>query len=221
MGLFQRVTTANSQEKSPAQQDIEMHPETTEPTAPQSFRDRFFPSYPHHVNEAGFKVTRGIAPEGESGRSWIHPWHFLRICFRSSCRASMIVNVLWPFVPAALAVRYARPDLNLVIFILSYIAMVPSANLVGFAGQEFGRKLPRVFGVLAETTFGSIVEIVLFMVLLTEGEYAVIQAAILGSILATMLLCLGLCFFVGGMRRDEQTFDDAISEVGNGLLLIA
>jgi len=133
----------------------------------------------------------------------------------------MIVNVLWPFVPAALAIRYARPDLNLVIFILSYIAMVPSANLVGFAGQEFSRKLPRVFGVLVETTFGSIVEIVLFMVLLTEGEYAVIQAAILGSILATMLLCLGLCFFVGGMRRDEQTFDEAISEVGNGLLLIA
>jgi Ca2+:H+ antiporter len=133
----------------------------------------------------------------------------------------MYVNVLWPFVPAALAVRYARPDLNVVIFILSYIAMVPSANLVGFAGQEFSRKLPRVLGVLMETTFGSIVEIVLFMVLLTQGEYKVIQAAILGSILATMLLCLGLCFFAGGLRRDEQTFDEAISEVGNGLLLIA
>lgn len=133
----------------------------------------------------------------------------------------MFVNILWPFVPAALAVRYARPDLNVVIFILSYIAMVPSANLVGFAGQEFSRKLPRVLGVLMETTFGSIVEIVLFMVLLTQGEYLVIQAAILGSILATMLLCLGLCFFAGGLRRDEQTFDEAISEVGNGLLLIA
>ena len=72
-----------------------------------------------------------------------------------------------------------------------------------------------------ETTFGSIVEIVLFMVLLTKGQYPVIQAAILGSILATMLLCLGLCFFAGGLRRDEQTFDEAISEVGNGLLLIA
>lgn len=133
----------------------------------------------------------------------------------------MAINVLWPFVPAALSVRYARPDLNKIIFILSYIAMVPSANLVGFAAQEFSRKLPRVFGVLMETTFGSIVEIVLFMVLLRQGEFAVIQAAILGSILATMLLCLGLCFFAGGIRRNELVFDDAISEVGNGLLLIA
>ncbi|OBT91229.1 hypothetical protein VE02_00290 [Pseudogymnoascus sp. 03VT05] len=120
-----------------------------------------------------------------------------------------------------MAVRYARPDLSLTIFILSYIAMVPSANLVGFAGQEFSRKLPRVLGVLMETTFGSIVEIVLFMVLLTQGEYLVIQAAILGSILATMLLCLGLFFFAGGLRRNKQIFDEAISEVGNGLLLIA
>lgn len=140
---------------------------------------------------------------------------------KSSCTASKYLNLLWPVVPAALAVRYARPDLKLLIFILSYIAMVPSANLVGFAGQEFSRKLPRVFGVLMETTMGSIVEIVLFLVLLSQGQYMVIQAAILGSILATMLLCLGMCFFVGGMRHEEQTFDDAISEVGNGLLLIA
>lgn len=49
----------------------------------------------------------------------------------------------------------------------------------------------------------------------------VIQAAILGSILANLLLCLGFCFFVGGMNRDEQDFDEAISEVGSGLLLVA
>jgi Ca2+:H+ antiporter len=131
------------------------------------------------------------------------------------------VNILWPLVPAAIAVKYARGDLNLAVFILSYMAMVPCANLVGFAGQELGRKLPRVIGILSETTLGSIVEIVLFMVLLTRDEFVVIQAAILGSILSTMLLCLGLCFFFGGMRRDEQVFEEAVSEVGNGLLLTA
>lgn len=221
MAIFQRATKApDAEEKgtSSTDVDVEMNSPSSAPAA--VVEKRRFPGQ-HVVNGAGLRVTKGIAPDGESGRSWIHPWHFLRICFISSCRASMWVNVLWPFVPAALAVRYARPDLSVVIFILSYIAMVPSANLVGFAGQEFSQKLPRVLGVLMETTFGSIVEIVLFMVLLTRGEYHVIQAAILGSILATMLLCLGLCFFVGGLRRNEQTFDDAVSEVGNGLLLIA
>jgi calcium/proton exchanger cax len=59
------------------------------------------------------------------------------------------------------------------------------------------------------------------VVLLTRHQYEVIKAAILGSILATQLLCLGLCFFAGGMRRDEQEFDEVVSEVGSGLLLTA
>lgn len=74
---------------------------------------------------------------------------------------------------------------------------------------------------LTPPSCGSIVEIVLFMILLKQKQFLVIKAAILGSILATMLLCLGLCFLVGGMRREEQTFSDAISEAGSGILLTA
>jgi Ca2+:H+ antiporter len=175
----------------------------------------------HRVNHNGHKITKYIAPDGESGRKGIHPFHFFKICWSSASDVSRAVNVLWPVVPAALAVRYARPELHLTIFILNYIAMVPCANLIGFSGQELARKLPRVFGVLLETTLGSVVEIVLFMVLLKHEKYQVIQAAILGSILATLLLCLGMCFFVGGMRSSEQHFEEAVSEVGSGLLLTA
>ncbi|KAL8635502.1 MAG: hypothetical protein Q9228_007010 [Teloschistes exilis] len=188
----------------------------------------------HHpvFNHNGHKVTKGIHPDGESGRKGVHPHHFLRISARSTSKVSMAVNVLWPFVPAAIAVRYARPDAHVWIFALNYIAMVPTANLIGFAGQELARKLPKVFGVLLETFLGGIVEIVLFMVLLRKnnddpaaGTYnqfiPVIRAAILGSILANLLLCMGFCFFAGGLRRDEQDFDGAISEVGSGLLLTA
>lgn len=86
---------------------------------------------------------------------------------------------------------------------------------------------------LLETFLGGIVEIVLFMVLLRKNNddptdvegynnfIPVIRAAILGSILANVLLCLGFCFFAGGLRRAEQEFDPAISEVGSGLLMTA
>ena len=80
-------------------------------------------------------------------------------------------------------------------------------------------------GLILETFIGGIVEIVLFMVLLHNSVdnnlIPVIRAAILGSILANLLLCLGFCFFAGGLRRDEQVFDEVISEVGNGQLLMA
>lgn len=106
----------------------------------------------HHHHPPAPKSWFPIREEGESGRSGIHPWHFLRIVFRSSSLASRLVNVLWPVVPAAIAVRYAAPHQDLAIFILAYIAMVPCANLVGFAGQNLAKKVPHVFGVLAETT---------------------------------------------------------------------
>ena len=83
----------------------------------------------------------------------------------------------------------------------------------------------KLLGLILETFLGGIVEIVLFMVLLHNSVNTslipVIRAAILGSILANLLLCLGFCFFVGGLRKKEQEFDEVISEVGNGQLLMA
>lgn len=175
-------------------------------------------------NENRHSVPR-IGTNGESGRKGFHPIHFLKICFRSTTRASAFVNILWPVVPVAIAMHFARPDLHVAIFVLNYIAMVPSANLLDFAGSEFARKLDPRLGGLVEALCPSLVEVVLFMALLhmdTNGNYIpVIQAAILGSILANLLLCLGLCFFFGGLRRDEQEFHDVISETGSGLLLVA
>ncbi|PKY05322.1 hypothetical protein P168DRAFT_234326 [Aspergillus campestris IBT 28561] len=171
----------------------------------------------HHADSAIFRVDTA----GESGRSGIHPFLFLKVCFRSTCTLSMLVNVLWPFVPPAIVLHFVRPDLHVWVFALNYIAMVPSANLLGFAGGELAKKLPKVLGVLLETTLSSVVEIVLFMVLIKNDSFVVIQAAILGSILANLLLCLGLCFFLGGFGREEQVFHEAVSEVGSGLLLVA
>lgn len=98
--------------------------------------------------------------------------------------------------------------------------------------------MPKVAGILIETTLGSVVEVTLFIALIVkhkagteDGEdngdegnlIPTIQAAILGSILTNLLLCLGLCFFVGGIRRHEenQKFHAVVSEVGNGVLLVA
>ncbi|KAH8656237.1 putative vacuolar calcium ion transporter [Tricladium varicosporioides] len=145
----------------------------------------------------------------------------MSICWRSTSGASALCNILWPIVPAAVSIRFIRVDLHLAIFILNYMAMIPCANLIGFAGQELARKLDKVFGVILETTLGSVVEIVMFMVLVRNEQYEVIQAAILGSVLATQLLCLGMCFIIGGLRHEEQDFDAEVGEIGSDLLLTA
>ena len=147
----------------------------------------------HRVNHNGHRVTSGIEPDGESGRKGFHPWHFLRVVWSSSSHISKWTNVLWPFTIAAMVLHFAYVEKSMWIFITAYIGMVPAANTLGFAGQELARKIPKVIGVVLETTLGSVVEIILFMTLISGGHknVPVIQAAILGSILANMLLCLG------------------------------
>jgi Ca2+:H+ antiporter len=184
---------------------------------------------PHHKVHKRRRIR--IKTEGESGRKGFNPKQFSKLTVKSASRASSIVNILWPFVPAAIALHFISGSHHVWTFSICYIAMVPCANLLGYAGQEFARKLPKVAGILIETTLGSVVEIVLFMVLIVKDkpnaepghgnlEY-VIQAAILGSILTNLLLCLGLCFLVGGFKHKEQKFHPIISEVGAGILLVA
>lgn len=93
-----------------------------------------------------------VKTAGESGRRGIHPLHFFKIIWHSSSKISRAVNVLWPFVPAALAVYYTNVGSAALRFSLAYIAMVPCANLIGFSGAELARKMPHMLGVLTETT---------------------------------------------------------------------
>ncbi|KAH7119912.1 vacuolar calcium ion transporter-like protein /H(+) exchanger [Dendryphion nanum] len=180
----------------------------------------------HHI------IPQHIHPDGESGRSGFHPRHFLHVSWKSGSHAAQWVNLLWPFVPVAFILHFVTPHLPLLVFAFSYVAMIPVANLLGFAGQEYARKMPKVSGILIETAFGGIVEIILFLVLIVQHKSGdgssehgnlipVIQAAILGSILTNLLLCLGACFFVGGLRQRSQKFHASISEVGTGLLCVA
>ncbi|KAI4147912.1 MAG: hypothetical protein LQ340_005318 [Diploschistes diacapsis] len=206
--------------------NIDFEPGAPEPsqTGPKPRRRSLYVATHRHL-------PRGVNPAGESHRRGFHPWYFLRICFRSSSIITTFVNILWPAVPAAIALYFIevgqdRPDLEVPVFALNYVAMVPTANLIGFAGQQLATKLPKVLGVIFETFLGSIVEIILLMVLLKQDTISnnlinVIRDAILGSILANMLLCLGACFVVGGIRYESQQFDGVISEVGSGLLLTA
>lgn len=171
-------------------------------------------------NHNGHKVSKGIEPDGESGRRGFHPIMFPLICARSSSRVSMITNILWPFTIAAFILHYTTEN-HLWVFICAYLGLVPAANLLGFAAQELARKLPTVVGVLVECLCGALVELILFIVLIVRHtENTIIKDAIVGSLLANLLLCLGACFFIGGVFTKQQHLHEAITEVGCNLLFL-
>lgn len=165
-------------------------------------------SHSYHPTESDSLLP--IHPDGESHRRGFQPLPFLKIIYTSSNKVSKYVNLLFPITLLALILPLLPSSLHispLLIFTTAYIGMIPSANALGFAGQEFARKMPKVSGILIETAFGSVVEIVLFLVLIlkhVDGKEGVdegngdegnlipiIQAAVLGSILTNLLLCLG------------------------------
>jgi Ca2+:H+ antiporter len=185
----------------------------------------------HHSHHAGESSTLlpSIHPDGESHRSGVSPKHFLLVLWKSSNAVSQYVNLLFPFSFLAIILNFLPGVVSpLVVFVVAYIGMIPAANLLGHAGQEFARKMPKVSGILIETTFGSVVEIVLFLILIVKHDGSreegnlipIIQAAVLGSILTNLLLCLGLCFVVGGLRQQIQTFHSAVSEVSTIFLAV-
>lgn len=62
-------------------------------------RGQSLPQYNHN----GHEVTKGIHPDGESGRRGFNPIKFVTIAFKSSSTLSLLVNCLWPVVPVAIA----------------------------------------------------------------------------------------------------------------------
>lgn len=69
------------------------------------------------------KMQFRVESAGESGRRGINLLQMLVVSFKSTCTLSMIVNILWPFVPAAIAIHFARPESHVWVFTLNYIGM--------------------------------------------------------------------------------------------------
>ncbi|PWW77895.1 hypothetical protein C7212DRAFT_350842 [Tuber magnatum] len=155
------------------------------------------------------------------GRRGCNPFRAFVIMLRSSSSLGACTNVLLPFVPVGLVLHWLKPDLHLWIFLTNYLAMIPMGNLLAFSSAQFSRRLPRVLGVIIQLTVASAVEVILCLVLLFKNEFQVIQAALLGSMLANLLLCTGLCFIVGGIRTKAQEFSETVAETGGGLLLVS
>ncbi|MFN8557977.1 MAG: calcium/proton exchanger [Dehalococcoidia bacterium] len=119
-----------------------------------------------------------------------------------------------------LALRYSGAR-HTVVFIVSGVAMVALAWLIGVATEELGASLgPRVGGVL-NATFGNAAELIITFFALRAGLIDVVKASITGSLLGNLLLVLGASLLAGGLRHGTQTFSRTIAGVNSTMLFIA
>ncbi|EHK25904.1 uncharacterized protein TRIVIDRAFT_177127 [Trichoderma virens Gv29-8] len=114
-------------------------------------------------------------------------------------------NVLLVFVPLGIILANIKGVNSGVIFAMNCIAVIPLAGLLSFATESVARKMGDALGALLNVTFGNAVELIIFIIALVKNEIRIVQASLLGSILANLLLILGMGFFLGGLRFREQT----------------
>lgn len=56
---------------------------------------------------------------------------------------------------------------------------------------------------------------------LVKNEVVIVQTSLIGSILSNLLLVMGMCFFFGGLRRQEQYFNMTVAQTAASLLALA
>ncbi|GAA5855561.1 hypothetical protein JCM8547_007891 [Rhodosporidiobolus lusitaniae] len=130
------------------------------------------------------------------------------------------LNVLLVFVPVSWACHFTDQG-AVVVFVMSFIAIIPLAALLGFATEDLALRIGETLGGLMNATFGNAVELIIAILALVKGELDVVQSSMIGSILSNCLLVLGMCYFAGGVRYHEQTYAVRAAQVNINMLVLA
>ncbi|KAG2133662.1 Calcium/proton exchanger [Suillus bovinus] len=130
-------------------------------------------------------------------------------------------NVLLVFIPISWAVNFALPDQHSLIFVLTFLAIIPLAKLLAYATDELSIRVGQTLAGLLNATLGNAVEMIVSIIALTKCELTIVQSSLVGSILSNLLLVLGMCFFAGGMRFSEQGFGQSAVQLNSSLLTIS
>ncbi|KAF3069641.1 Vacuolar calcium ion transporter [Daldinia childiae] len=130
------------------------------------------------------------------------------------------INLFLVFVPVGIAIANI-PNRNAgATFGINAVAIIPLAALLSHATESVARKMGDTVGALLNVTFGNAVELIIFIALV-KGEIRIVQASLLGSILANLLLILGMAFFLGGLRFREQIYNSTVTQMSACLLSLS
>jgi Ca2+:H+ antiporter len=131
------------------------------------------------------------------------------------------LNTLLVFIPISWAMNFALPDQHTLIFVFTFLAIIPLAKLLAFATDELSLRVGQTLAGLLNATLGNAVELIVSIIALAKCQLTIVQSSLVGSILSNLLLVLGMCFFAGGLRFSEQGFGLGAVQLNSSLLTIS
>lgn len=132
------------------------------------------------------------------------------------------LNWLLVFVPVAILLRFA-PSLGspTALFVVSCLAIIPLAGLMGRATEHLAEHVGAGAGGLLSATFGNAAELIIALFALARGLDGVVKASITGSIIGNVLLVLGASLLTGGIKFKRQEFNRTAAGVNATALTLA
>jgi Ca2+:H+ antiporter len=124
------------------------------------------------------------------------------------------------FLPVAAILLYFVHSDPVWVFVTGVIAVAALADWVRRATEQVAAHAGPAIGGLVTISFGSIAELLLAFFVLTSSDAAVVRAQIVGSIIGTSLLGLGLAMFAGGMKFERQKFERAGAGRRSSMLIL-
>jgi Ca2+:H+ antiporter len=123
-------------------------------------------------------------------------------------------------IVAAGITRFANTG-AVIAFLCSGLAVALLAALVGRSVEQLGDRFGAGATGVLQSALGNLPELFIALFALRAGLTMVVQAALIGSILANLLLVLGLAFTVGGLRHGPQHIDSRRARATTVLMLLA
>eukprot|EP01063_Lacrimia_lanifica_P009127 TRINITY_DN16151_c0_g1_i1.p1 TRINITY_DN16151_c0_g1~~TRINITY_DN16151_c0_g1_i1.p1 ORF type:complete len:482 (+),score=118.41 TRINITY_DN16151_c0_g1_i1:101-1546(+) len=108
-----------------------------------------------------------------------------------------------------------------VVFTAALLCMVSLAERMSFVTEELCKHTSDTIGGFVNATFGNATEVLVSLSAMRKGLYRMVQLTLLGSIIANLLLVLGLSCFLGGLRWKVQFFNVVSGAVSPSLLLLS
>ena len=107
------------------------------------------------------------------------------------------------------------------IFLVAALAIVPIAKLIGHSTENLAHYTGDSLGALLNTLFGNLPELIICIVALKAGLYAMVASSLIGAILFNLLLVLGLSLLVGGMKHHTLEFNAKAVRAYSTMMFIA
>ena len=139
---------------------------------------------------------------------------------RTILRKDHIWNAMLVFIPLAILGQWLSwgPVID---FICCALACVPLSFRLGQATESLGARVGPVAGGLLNATFGNTAEMIITVIALNHGLYALVRTTLIGSIIGQLLLVLGMSLLLAGLKHNNLQFSKPLVQINFALIFIA